>query len=86
MLEHERIREAPCGCRTDGPTGLTTAWCPAHAPFPTLYEAEAAFRREYVLRALAHVAGNRTRAAQLLGINRTSLLRLLREKISLAKR
>ncbi|NOZ25123.1 MAG: sigma-54-dependent Fis family transcriptional regulator [Nitrospirae bacterium] len=36
--------------------------------------------RDYALRILDHVEGNRTRAAKILGISRTSLWRILREK------
>jgi len=42
--------------------------------FPTLLEVE----QEYVQRVLAHVAGNRSRAAQVLGIGRVSLWRKLK--------
>ena len=44
-----------------------------------LHEALAAFKRKLVLEALARFSGNRSRAAAALKIERTSLLRLLRE-------
>ena len=31
----DRIRELPCGCREDAPTGLTTYHCRAHGGFET---------------------------------------------------
>ncbi|PWU23506.1 MAG: hypothetical protein C5B48_08485 [Candidatus Rokuibacteriota bacterium] len=39
----------------------------------------AAFKRELIGRALEQARGNRTRAAELLGLQRTYLLRLMRE-------
>src|SRR4029453_9074562 len=47
-------------------------------PVP-LHEAMMEFKRKVVLDALAHYSGNRSRAAAALQIERTSLLRLLRE-------
>lgn len=44
-----------------------------------LHEAMMEFKRKVVLDALAHYSGNRSRAAAALQIERTSLLRLLRE-------
>lgn len=32
MLEHERIRLEPCGCRLDCVTGLVLGWCDEHRP------------------------------------------------------
>src|SRR4029453_3657147 len=47
-------------------------------PVP-LHEAMMEFKRKVVLDALAHYSSNRSRAAAALQIERTSLLRLLRE-------
>jgi DNA-binding NtrC family response regulator len=46
---------------------------------PTWYEAVAAFKRELIEHALACTGGNRTHAARILGLQRTYLLRLMRE-------
>ena len=48
---------------------------PPEGRFPTLLELE----QEYVQRVLAHVAGNKSRAAQVLGIDRVSLWRKLKK-------
>jgi len=48
-------------------------------PPVSLHEAMMEFKRKVVLDALAHYSGNRSRAAAALQIERTSLLRLLRE-------
>ncbi len=48
------------------------------APLP-LHEAISEFKRKLVLEALTRFAGNRSRAAAALKIERTSLLRLIRE-------
>lgn len=53
---------------------------PPEGRFPTLLEVE----QEYVQRVLAHVAGNKSRAAQVLGIDRVSLWRKLKRLESLA--
>jgi len=53
---------------------------PPEGRFPTLLELE----QEYVQRVLAHVAGNKSRAAQVLGIDRVSLWRKLKRQESLA--
>lgn len=53
---------------------------PPEGRFPTLLELE----REYVQKVLAHVAGNKSRAAQVLGIDRVSLWRKLKRLESLA--
>jgi len=47
-------------------------------PIP-LHQAISQFKRKLVLEALARFAGNRSRAAAALQIERTSLLRLIRE-------
>jgi len=52
---------------------------PPEGRFPTLLEVE----QEYVQRVLAHVAGNKSRAAQVLGIDRVSLWRKLKKLESL---
>ena len=39
MLTHERIREAPCGCHYDSPTGLVTHYCEEHDPEPRVLHA-----------------------------------------------
>jgi transcriptional regulator of acetoin/glycerol metabolism len=53
---------------------------PPEGRFPTLLELE----QEYVLRVLAHVDGNKSRAAQVLGIDRVSLWRKLKRLENLA--
>lgn len=45
----------------------------------SLHEAVSAFKRRFILDVLAHFDGNRSRTAAALGIERTSLLRLLRD-------
>jgi transcriptional regulator of acetoin/glycerol metabolism len=60
-------------------TGLLDGY-PPEGRFPTLLELE----QEYVQRVLAHVAGNKSRAAQVLGIDRVSLWRKLKRLESLA--
>ncbi|PKN23838.1 MAG: sigma-54-dependent Fis family transcriptional regulator, partial [Deltaproteobacteria bacterium HGW-Deltaproteobacteria-22] len=42
-------------------------------------EAEEAFRRHYILRALERTAGNKSEAARLMGVNRPYLHRLIKE-------
>lgn len=59
--------------------GLSEGY-PPEGSFPTLLEVE----QEYVQRVLAHVAGNKSRAAQVLGIDRVSLWRKLKRLESLA--
>ena len=59
--------------------GLSEGY-PPEGRFPTLLEVE----QEYVQRVLAHVAGNKSRAAQVLGIDRGSLWRKLKRLESLA--
>jgi DNA-binding NtrC family response regulator len=49
------------------------------ATMPPLHEALSDFKRKLVMEALALCHGNRSRAAMALGIERTSLLRLIRE-------
>lgn len=46
---------------------------------PPLHEALSELKRKLVLEALLSCQGNRSRAAAILGIERTSLLRLIRE-------
>ena len=48
---------------------------PLEGRFPTLLELE----QEYVQKVLAHVAGNKSRAAEVLGIDRVSLWRKLKK-------
>jgi len=60
-------------------SGLSEGY-PPEGRFPTLLEVE----QEYVQRVLAHVAGNKSRAAQVLGIDRVSLWRKLKRLESLA--
>lgn len=60
-------------------TGLPEGY-PPEGRFPTLLELE----QEYVQRVLAHVAGNKSRAAQVLGIDRVSLWRKLKRLESLS--
>ena len=60
-------------------TGVPEGYPPG-GRFPTLLEVE----QEYVQRVLAHVAGNKSRAAQVLGIDRVSLWRKLKRLESLA--
>jgi len=54
---------------------------PASAALPSLgwHEAVLTFKRQLLARALARAGGNRTRAARALGLQRTYLLRLLRQ-------
>ena len=59
-------------------TGLLKGY-PPEGRFPTLLEVE----QEYVQRVLDHVAGNKSRAAQVLGIDRVSLWRKLKRLESL---
>ena len=51
---------------------------PATPPLPW-HELVIAFKRGLIERALAEARGNRTRAARALGLQRTYLLRLIRE-------
>ena len=53
---------------------------PPEGRLPTLLELE----QEYVQKVLSHVAGNKSRAAQVLGIDRVSLWRKLKKLESLA--
>jgi DNA-binding NtrC family response regulator len=48
-------------------------------PQPTWHTAIATFKRDLIERALKQTCGNRTRAARALGLQRTYLLRLMRE-------
>jgi DNA-binding NtrC family response regulator len=52
---------------------------PPEAHAEPLHEAVAAFKRELIVRTLEDHGGNRSRAAAALRIERTSLLRLIRE-------
>jgi len=45
----------------------------------TLKEAQEAFRKEFVRRTLAHTRGNRKKAAQIMGIQRTYISKLISE-------
>lgn len=54
-------------------TGFSEGY-PPEGRFPTLLEME----QKYVQRVLAHVDGNKSRAAQILGIDRVSLWRKLK--------
>jgi Response regulator containing CheY-like receiver, AAA-type ATPase, and DNA-binding domains len=45
----------------------------------SLHEAVSAFKRRFILHVLSHFDGNRSRTAAALGIERTSLLRLIRD-------
>jgi hypothetical protein len=45
----------------------------------SLHEAMSAFKRRFILDVLSHFDGNRSRTAAALGIERTSLLRLIRD-------
>jgi Nif-specific regulatory protein len=68
-----------------GPEGLpdevaaSAALAPAAIAGLSLKEAQTAFRKEYVERALAAASGNRSKAAKALGVQRTYLSRLARE-------
>lgn len=53
---------------------------PTEGRFPTLLELE----QEYVQRVLDHVAGNKSRAAEVLGIGRVSLWRKLKKLENIA--
>ena len=48
-------------------------------PVEHYHDAVRNFKREFLLRVLAAHGGNRTRTAQAIGLQRTYLLRLLRE-------
>ncbi|HKZ04033.1 MAG TPA: helix-turn-helix domain-containing protein [Methylomirabilota bacterium] len=50
-----------------------------HSGHASLQEALSAFKRQLIVDALAMHDGNRSRAAAALGIERTSLLRLIRD-------
>jgi hypothetical protein len=51
----------------------------ADAPPPGFHRAVTAFKRRLIERTLTELGGNRTRAARALGLQRTYLLRLMRE-------
>lgn len=55
-------------------SGLSEVY-PLEDRFPTLLEVE----QKYVQKVLAHVAGNKSRAAEVLGIDRVSLWRKLKK-------
>lgn len=55
-------------------SGLSEVY-PQEDRFPTLLEVE----QKYVQKVLAHVAGNKSRAAEVLGIDRVSLWRKLKK-------
>ena len=50
-----------------------------HSGHASLHEALCAFKRQLIVDTLAQHDGNRSRAAAALGIERTSLLRLIRD-------
>ena len=52
---------------------------PGAAPPPGFHGAVTAFKRRLIERTLTELGGNRTRAARALGLQRTYLLRLMRE-------
>jgi len=54
------------------PPAMPDAWV-------SLHEAVSAFKRMFILDVLSHFDGNRSRTAAALGIERTSLLRLIRD-------
>lgn len=58
---------------------LTATRGPVASAPVTWHAAIAAFKRALIERALADAGGNRTRAARSLGLQRTYLLRLMRE-------
>ena len=58
---------------------LTATRAPIVTAPATWHAAIAAFKRALIERALADAGGNRTRAARALGLQRTYLLRLMRE-------
>lgn len=58
---------------------LTATRVPIVTAPVTWHAAIAAFKRALIERALVDAGGNRTRAAQALGLQRTYLLRLMRE-------
>jgi DNA-binding NtrC family response regulator len=62
----------------DAPPRATATDVLGPVPLP-LHEAVTAFKRRLVEDALARHGGNRSRAAAALGIERTSLLRIIRE-------
>jgi len=63
---------------------LTATQVPIVTAPATWHAAIAAFKRALIERALADAGGNRTRAARALGLQRTYLLRLMREMGGLA--
>ncbi|GEM_PF-3604930 len=77
IVSGEKIRILPLSARN-----MSGKAHPARSPFPTLLELE----RDYIDKILAHVNGNKTRAAQLLGITRISLWRKLKRYAALTPR
>lgn len=69
IVSGERIEIRPLA-----ESGLCEGY-PLDGRFPTLLELE----QEYVQKVLAHVAGNKSRAAEVLGIDRVSLWRKLKK-------
>jgi len=63
--------------RITGPVIATTTGMPD--TWISLHEAVSAFKRRFILDVLSHFDGNRSRTAAALGIERTSLLRLIRD-------
>ncbi|MFA7348081.1 MAG: helix-turn-helix domain-containing protein [Desulfurivibrionaceae bacterium] len=76
---HFIVSGAGIEIRPLGGAGLLEGY-PPEGRFPTLLELE----QEYVQRVLAHVDGNKSRAAQVLGIDRVSLWRKLKRLESLS--
>ncbi len=72
----ERLVAAPAPANA-APTA--TADAAADGEFTPLREAVQLFRRDYIAQALARTGGNQTKAARLLGLQRTFLNRLIRE-------
>jgi hypothetical protein len=71
------------GDRPAGTSGPVGGGCPEAAaapqPAPGFHGAVSAFKRRLIETTLTELGGNRTRAARALGLQRTYLLRLMRE-------
>jgi DNA-binding NtrC family response regulator len=73
---------APRSAPSHTPKGLSTAGTVPSAParpLPGFHGAVCDFKRRLLEATLTQVGGNRTRAARALGLQRTYLLRLIRE-------
>ena len=74
--------------QASAPAGLSR-WRPPHAPkgeFSTLHQARDAYERDYILKKLDENHGNVTRAAEVLGLERSHLYRKMKALGIAAKR